>query len=364
MRSDQVTNEVTLCLFVEKIHSTEYSARIVKKKLLLLSILVLVSAAEVVNADTATPPDVLYASVFRSQGLNFPQVKPWHVKAHYTLLKAGKMQNGTFEEWWIAPKTFKLSYTRKGFSQTDYANAAGLFRMGEQEWPVGEEAWIHQELTQALPAMPNAREAELRPAAYSGSTNLRCVEVVYKRVAADATKPTDPVYCFDSGQPVLRLTALHGMHNVTTYNRIAQFQGHYIAEEIQETWNDRTVFELTVDSMETLRDVDPAMLAPPPSATLLTRDKMILPGGALTVLKLSPPDYPSLAKQTRSDGKVDVLVTIDPLGHVVKVGPATGPALLRQPASEAVSHWIFRPFLFCGEPVEVDAEVSVIFRLN
>lgn len=116
--------------------------------------------------------------------------------------------------------------------------------------------------------------------------------------------------------------------------------------------------------METLPDVDPAMLAPPPGATLIAKDKMILPGGALTVLKLLPPDYPSLAKQTRWDGKVEVLVTIDRLGHVVKVGTATGPALLRQPATDAVSHWIFRPFLFCGEPVEVDAEVSVTFRLN
>jgi Gram-negative bacterial TonB protein C-terminal len=336
----------------------------VKKTLLLLSALALVWAVKAVNADGGTPPDVLYASVFHSQGLNFSQVKPWHLKAHYTVLKAGKMVSGIFEEWWVAPHTYRLSYSRKGFVQTDYASDAGLFRVGEQQWPVGDEGLIHQEIAQPLPVMPDAKEAQLRMAAYDGNQSLRCVEVAYNPGAENAAKPSDPVYCMDRGRPVLRMTALHGMQNLTTYNRITQFQGHYVAGDIQNTWFNRTLLTLTVDSLESLTVVDAVMFAPPAGATLLSKDKVILPSGALTALKLFPPTYPSLAKQIRSDGEVNVHVTIDRLGRVVKVSGATGPPLLRQPAIDAVSHWIFRPFLFCGDPVEVDAEVPIGFSLN
>jgi hypothetical protein len=274
------------------------------------------------------------------------------------------MENGVFEEWWVNPHTYKLSYGRKGFVQTDYASDAGLFRMGEQQWPVGDEALIHQEITQPLPPMPDAKDAELRMATYNGSENLRCVEVAYKPVPADDRRPWDPMYCVDPGKPVLRMTALHAMHNRTTYNRVTQFQGHYIAEEIQRIWDNQTTLTLAVDSIEILPEVDAATFAPPAGATFLAKDKVVLPSGAIFALKTFPLQYPSLAKQIQSDGKVEVHVTIDGLGHVVKVAGATGPALLRQPAIDSVSHWIFRPFLFCGEPVAIDAEVPIAFRLN
>jgi hypothetical protein len=335
-----------------------------KKRLLLFVIPALVLASKAVNADTVTPPDVLYASVFRSQGLDFPQVKPWHLKAHYSLLKDGKMETGTFEEWWIAPQKYKLSYARKGFTQTDYAGDTGLFRMGNQQWPVGQEASIHQEITQPLPAMPDAKEAELRPATYNGSASLRCVEVAYTPVAGHAAETSNPVYCMDSAKPVLRLTALHGMHNLTTYNRVTQFQGHYIAEDIAAFYSEKPVFTFTVDLMEALSGVEEATLAPPPGATLIAKEKLVIPGGALSTLRFVSPDYPSMAKQMHADGKVEVMATIDRLGRVVKVGEATGPALLRQPAMDAILRWTFRPFLFCGEATEVDARLSIIFKLN
>ena len=286
------------------------------------------------------------------------------MKAHYSLLKSGKMEDGTFEEWWLAPQKYKIAYTRKGFTQTDYAGDAGLFRMGDQQWPVGEEALIHQEITQPLPAMPDAKDAELRAADYNGSQGLRCVEVAYTPVTADAARTSNPVYCMDSLKPVLRVTALHGMHNLTTYNRVTQFQGHYIAEDIEASIADKTVFTLTVDLMEALSGVDDTTLAPPAGATLIAKDKLVLPGGALSILKFLTPAYPSLAKQVHADGKVEVMVTIDRLGRVVRVGGATGPTLLRQPAMDAVSHWEFRPFLLCGEPTEVDAKVAIIFKVN
>ena len=42
---------------------------------------------------------MLYASTFRGELLSSLQLKPWHLKAHYSVRKAGKMENGVFEEW-------------------------------------------------------------------------------------------------------------------------------------------------------------------------------------------------------------------------------------------------------------------------
>ncbi len=94
-----------------------------------------------------------------------------------------------------------------------------------------------------------------------------------------------------------------------------------------------------------------------PALLSLQKDKVVLPSGAIFALNFFPLQYPRLAKQVQSGGKVEVHVTIDALGHVVKVAGATGPTVLRQPAIDSVSHWLFRPFLFCGEPVVIDADV-------
>ena len=88
-------------------------------------------------APTLDDPEMLYMLAVKSQGLNFPGVKPWHIKASYILFDAkGKNPvNGVFEEWYVGPHRYKRSYTRPGFTQTDYGTDAGLYRSGEQKWP-------------------------------------------------------------------------------------------------------------------------------------------------------------------------------------------------------------------------------------
>jgi protein TonB len=42
----------------------------------------------------------------------------------------------------------------------------------------------------------------------------------------------------------------------------------------------------------------------------------------------------------------------------------SGPALLQQAALNAVSTWLYRPYLLDGQPVEVETTVNVSFTLG
>src|SRR5271163_4707895 len=112
--------------------------------LLLFVCSLFLAAARADNGRITDDPEVLYGLVVKSQGLTFPGVKPWHLKASYTLFDAkGKNPvNGVFEEWYVGPHRYKRSYTRPGFTQTDYGTDAGLYRSGEQEWPARDELQI------------------------------------------------------------------------------------------------------------------------------------------------------------------------------------------------------------------------------
>ncbi|HKW16710.1 MAG TPA: TonB family protein [Terriglobales bacterium] len=81
------------------------------------------------------------------------------------------------------------------------------------------------------------------------------------------------------------------------------------------------------------------------------------------LIKRVPPVYPSAAIQLRREGTVEVIATISKTGAISKVKVLSGDATLAKAAVEAVKQWKYRPYLLNGEPVEIETQVSLIFRL-
>lgn len=75
------------------------------------------------------------------------------------------------------------------------------------------------------------------------------------------------------------------------------------------------------------------------------------------------PVYPSQARSLRMQGTVKVKVLIDEEGKVAKVENASGPALLKRAARNAIRRWEFRPFMRDGQPVKASGYVSFNFNL-
>jgi periplasmic protein TonB len=76
------------------------------------------------------------------------------------------------------------------------------------------------------------------------------------------------------------------------------------------------------------------------------------------------PTYPSVARQSNTQGTVVVSAEVDVKGNVIDAKAISGPVSLRQAAIEAVSQWKYSPALIDGKPARAQVTVDVQFRLN
>lgn len=76
------------------------------------------------------------------------------------------------------------------------------------------------------------------------------------------------------------------------------------------------------------------------------------------------PVYPTLARQMRVSGVVELLGVIGIDGRMKELRVVSGHPLLARAALEAVQKWVYKPTRLNGEPVEVEAPITVTFHLN
>ena len=97
-----------------------------------------------------------------------------------------------------------------------------------------------------------------------------------------------------------------------------------------------------------------------------TTTKQEVPGGVMAGNKLSGPNpvYPEAAKKAHVEGTVVLKATITEEGTVSDLKAVSGPEPLRQSAIDAVSRWLYKPYLLNGDPVPVQTEVHVTYSLR
>jgi len=81
------------------------------------------------------------------------------------------------------------------------------------------------------------------------------------------------------------------------------------------------------------------------------------------LVKKIPPSYPLEAKLVRLEGTVVLHAVIDRTGEVSEVNALSGPPLLESAALDAVKQWKYKPYLLNGEPVEIQTQITVNFKL-
>jgi TonB family protein len=75
------------------------------------------------------------------------------------------------------------------------------------------------------------------------------------------------------------------------------------------------------------------------------------------------PVYPLTARSSGVQGDVVIDTTIDKSGNVVRMHVVSGPAMLRPSALESLRRWKYEPSRLDGEPVEIQMQVTIKFRL-
>jgi TonB family protein len=94
--------------------------------------------------------------------------------------------------------------------------------------------------------------------------------------------------------------------------------------------------------------------------------------GALTVsqgvsrgllVKKTQPTYPASALQLHIEGAVEILATVTKDGNISAVKILSGDPHLARAAVDAVKQWKYKPYLLNGEPVEIQTQITMNFKL-
>ena len=81
------------------------------------------------------------------------------------------------------------------------------------------------------------------------------------------------------------------------------------------------------------------------------------------LFKKVAPSYPPNALRMHLEGEVQLLATISKEGNITRIKVLSGDAQLSKAASDAVKQWKYKPYLLNGEPVEIQTQVTVNFKL-
>jgi periplasmic protein TonB len=110
-------------------------------------------------------------------------------------------------------------------------------------------------------------------------------------------------------------------------------------------------------------------------STLVPSEPASLPKASLATLKISQgvsqgllikrvqPKYPPNALAMRIQGSVQLEATINKEGSIANLKLLNGDPLLGRAAMEAVRQWRYKPYYLDSEPVEIQTQITVIFRL-
>jgi protein TonB len=110
-----------------------------------------------------------------------------------------------------------------------------------------------------------------------------------------------------------------------------------------------------------------AMPQPPaPQTSKPASPLRIRVGGIVSAARLiyqPKPEYPQLARITRTEGAVEFEAVIGKDGTIEELKVLRGHPLLVKAALDAVREWRYQPTLLNGEPIEVVTEITVNFKL-
>jgi len=103
-----------------------------------------------------------------------------------------------------------------------------------------------------------------------------------------------------------------------------------------------------------------SMQVPPRAGLGASRSERVIIG---RLISHGEPFYPVEARYRHLEGAVEVHATIGRTGQVIAVRAASGPALLASAAMTAIREWRYEPTFIDGDPVETQAEITMVFRL-
>jgi len=285
-------------------------------------------------------------------GLQSTDLRPWHIVVTYDQFDedGDNVHSGVYEEFWVGEKKYKRIYKSDNFNQTDYATDKGLYRHGDQQWPNRAQSQVRAEIIAPFSYAATLQDVHARNVERTfGSSRLECVMIERDSGISDPTQ-----YCFESNGSTLRYNRGLGWFQ-TAYNRIVQFQGRSLAQEVDVTDGGKPYLKLRVETIELISHVDDANFVPPPDSIGPLGDRVS--GVNLSPINMSSlPQWPASLRGQHFTVTAEIVVGKD--GHVVSAHAVSGPPEGYKACENAVRKWFFKPYLVLDKPVEVEQKVE------
>lgn len=121
-----------------------------------------------------------------------------------------------------------------------------------------------------------------------------------------------------------------------------------------------SVTEIAQDKAGTLPNLMGPSDAPTPVLQRVTVSQGVSRG---LLVKQVQPVYPRGALQLHIEGSVQLMATISKNGDIAEVKVLSGDSQLSQAALDAVKQWKYKAYLLNGEPVDIQTQITVNFKL-
>jgi len=121
---------------------------------------------------------------------------------------------------------------------------------------------------------------------------------------------------------------------------------------------------LSVTAMSASSTALPDLMGPTSAPTPVLQKMMVSQGVSRGLLvKEVQPVYPRTAIQMHVEGSVQMLATVTKSGDISAVKVVSGDKELGRAAVAAVKQWKYKPYLLNGEPVDIQTQITVNFKL-
>jgi TonB family protein len=317
------------------------------------------------SAAMPSDPKELMLLAAKTNGLTGDDVKPWHLKGSFTLLNGvgAATDDGTFEMFWVNSHQFNVVYKSKVLSLTEYGTKSGVLRAGV----LNPEFDLLDKAVREFRAPVNLGEATIENSKFDlqkrdmNGTKLLCLTLKTHR-----GEPTQGLagisYCLDADQPVVRIAVQPDDLRQFVHNKIVEFQGRYIAGDLEIVNGQNAVLKAHLDQIEPLESIHAEDFVPPHGAVLMPNVFILSSNAAKELLVNHPkPQYPPIARAAHVYGSVVLQAHIGADGRVSSLYVVSGPAMLQQSALEAVRNWTYKPYMLDGVPEEVITTINVFF---
>jgi hypothetical protein len=330
-------------------------------------------SSELARARDLVPQDPreLLLAAANINGLDAPGLKSWHILVSYDKFDedGDNVDSGKYEEYWITPRQYRLSYTSHDFTQTDFATENGLFRTGDDRWPGELQTRVRDEFVR-----PMFRELNLQFAKPEkkmrefGKVQLPCV--ILRATTGNMTISDNGLaaFCFEPNSLILRYSK-GGMAPGTVwdqieYNRIVRFQGRYIASDVQVVRGGKPFLKLHLEKLESITQPIPQNFTPPSTATVIDVNQISVDGRVLTLDYLIHEELPQYPGSIRAPGaEATMKYKINKEGRVEAMQFVEGNSQMQKGLEQALKKFVYRPFFVRGEPVELHVTQKFVYTV-